>query len=47
MAPHVLSKCKHLFMLKFRVVSPSLTTNSIYTAYSTLYNQFGNMISAM
>jgi len=34
-------------MLKFRVVSPSLAINSIYTAYSRLYNQSDNMISVM
>jgi len=34
-------------MLKFCVVSLSLTKNSIYTAYSRLYNQSDNMISMM
>jgi len=34
-------------MLKFRVVSPSSTKNSIYTAYGRLYNQSDNMISVM
>jgi len=34
-------------MLKFHVVSPSLTKNSIYTAYSRLYNQSDNMIAVM
>jgi len=47
MAAYLLSKCKHLCMLKFRVVSPSLTKNSIYTAYSRLYNQSENMIAVM
>ena len=40
-------KCKHLCMLKFRVVSLCLTTNSIYSAYSRLYNQSDDMISVM
>jgi len=40
-------KCKQLCMLKFLVVSLSLTKNSIYTAYSSLYNQSDNMISVM
>jgi len=31
-------------MLKFRVVFPSSNKNSIYTAYSRLYNQSDNMI---
>jgi len=47
MAVYLLYKCKHLFLLNFRVVSPSLTKNSIYTAYNRLYNQFDNMISVM
>jgi len=47
MAAYLIYKCKHLCMLKFRVVSPSLTENSIYTAYSRLYNQSDNMISVM
>jgi len=34
-------------MLKFRVVSPSLTKNDICTAYSRLYNQSDNMIAVM
>jgi len=34
-------------MLKFRVVSPSVNKNSIYAAYSRLYNQSDNMISVM
>jgi len=34
-------------MLKFRVVSPDLTKNSIYTAYSRLYNQCDDMIAVM
>jgi len=47
MAAYLLYKCKHLCMLKFRVVSPSLTKNSIYTACIRLYNQSGNMIAVM
>jgi len=49
MAAYLLYKCKHLCMLKFRAVSPSLTKNSMYkyTAYSRLYNQSDNMISVM
>jgi len=34
-------------MFKFRVVSPSLTKNSTYNAYSRLYNQSDDMISVM
>jgi len=34
-------------MLKFRVVSPSLTENSIYTAYSRLFIQSDNMIAVV
>jgi len=34
-------------MLKIRVVSPSLSKNSIYIAYSRLYIQSDNMISVM
>jgi len=45
MAAYLLYKCEHLCMLKFRVVSPSLTKNSVYNAYSRLYNQSDNMIS--
>jgi len=44
MAVYVPYKCKHLCMLKFRVVSPSLTKNSIYTAYSRLYNRLIGLI---
>jgi len=47
MAAYLPYKCEHLCMLKFRVVSPSLTKNSISTAYSKLYNQSDNMISVM
>ena len=47
MAAYLPYKCKHLCMLKFRAVSPSSTKNSIYTAYSRLYNQSDNMISVM
>jgi len=47
MAAYLLYKCKHLCMLEFRVVSPSLIKNSIYTAHSKLYNQSDNMISVM
>jgi len=34
-------------MLIFRVVSPALTKNSTYTAYSRLDNQSDNMIAVM
>jgi len=49
MAAYLPYKCKHLCMLKFRVVSPSLTKNTIYTAYSRLYtgNQSDDVISVM
>jgi len=47
MAAYLLYKCKHLRMLKFQVVSPCLTKNSIYTAYSRPHNQSDNMISVM
>jgi len=47
MAAYLLYKCKHFCMLKFRVVSPSVNKNSIYAAYSRLYNQSDNMISVM
>jgi len=47
MAAYLLYKLKHLFMLTFRVASPSLTKSSIYTAYSKLYNQSDNMIAVM
>ena len=41
MAAYLLYRCKHLCMLRFCVVSPSLTENS------TLHNQSDNMISVM
>jgi len=47
MGEYVPYKCKHLCMLKFRVVSPSLTKNRIYTAYSRLNNQCDNMIAVV
>jgi len=47
MAAYLPYKCKHLCMLKYPVVSLSLTKNSIYTTYSRLYNQSDNMISVM
>jgi len=34
-------------MLKFRVISPSLTKDSVYTAKSRLFNQPDNIISVM
>jgi len=47
MAAYLPYKCKHSRMLQFRVVSPSLTKNSVYTAYSRLYNQSDNMIAVV
>ena len=47
MAACLLYNCKHLRMLKFCVVSPSLTKSSIYTAYSSPYDQSANMNSVM
>jgi len=47
MAAYLPYKSKHLCMLKFRVVSPSLTKNSVYTAYSRRNNQSDNMIAVM
>ena len=48
MASYLPCKCKHLCMLKFRVVSPSLTKNSVYSAYSRqCYYQSDNMIPMM
>jgi len=47
MAAYILYRCKHLHMLTFRVVSPSSTKNSIYTAYNRLYNQSDNMIAVV
>jgi len=49
MAVYLPYKCKQLYMLKFRVVSTSLTKNCIYKyiAYSRLYNQSDNMIAVM
>jgi len=47
MAAYLPYKCKHLCMLKFRVVPPSLTENSIYPAHSKLYYQSDNMITVM
>jgi len=47
MAAYLPYKCKHLCMLKFRVVSPSLTKISIHTAYSKLYNQSDNIIAVV
>jgi len=47
MAAYLPYKCKQLCMLKFRVVSPSVTKNSINTGYSRLYNQSDNMIAVV
>jgi len=47
MAAYLPCKCKHSCVLKFRVVSPSLTKNSIYTGYSRLYNQSDNMTAVV
>ena len=47
MAAYLLYECKDLCVLKFRVVSPSLTENSIAAAYSRLCKQSDNMISVM
>jgi len=47
MAAYVPYRCKHLYMSKFRVVSPYLTKNSIYTAYRRLYNQSDNTIAVV
>jgi len=47
MAANVPYKCKHLCMLRFRVVSPSLTTNNIHIAFSRLYNQSNNVIAVV
>ena len=47
MAAYLLYRCKHLCMLIFRVVSPSLTKNSIYAAYSRYNNKFDKIISVM
>jgi len=48
MAAYLLYRCKHLYMLKLRILSPSLTNNSIYILHIPGYNnQSDNMISVM
>jgi len=47
MATYLLYRCKHLYMLKFRAVSPSATKN-VSILHTAIYNnKSDNMISVM